>query len=149
MAVEVLMPKLGLTMKTGTVTRWMKEVGDAVAEKEPLLEIETEKLTNIIEAPAGGVLVKKIGVVGEKYPIAAVLGYIGEAGEQIDGGDAPPAEEKAQPPVQTAPAAAAGEGGGRQDIYFSCCPKACPAEGDRLYPDPGHRPQWAHCQGRY
>lgn len=114
MAVEVLMPKLGLTMKTGTVTRWMKEVGDAVAEKEPLLEIETEKLTNIIEAPAGGVLVKKIGVVGEKYPIAAVLGYIGEAGEQIDGGDAPPAEEKAQPPVQTAPAAAAGEGGARE-----------------------------------
>ncbi|SHI14380.1 pyruvate dehydrogenase E2 component (dihydrolipoamide acetyltransferase) [Sporobacter termitidis DSM 10068] len=83
MAVEVLMPKLGLTMKTGTVVKWLKDEGETVKIKEPVLEIETEKLSHEIESPADGVLLKKIAVVGEKYPIAFVVGYIGQPGEQI------------------------------------------------------------------
>jgi pyruvate dehydrogenase E2 component (dihydrolipoamide acetyltransferase) len=88
MAREILMPKLGLTMKTGTVMSWFKDVGDPVAEKEPVLEIETEKLSHQIESPAKGVLIKKIAVTGEKYPIACVLGYVGAEGEQIETGGA-------------------------------------------------------------
>ena len=83
MAVEILMPKLGLTMKTGTVLRWFKEEGDTVVANEPVLEIETEKLSHQIESPADGILLKKIALVGEKYPFAFVVGYIGRPGEQI------------------------------------------------------------------
>jgi pyruvate dehydrogenase E2 component (dihydrolipoamide acetyltransferase) len=83
MALEILMPKLGLTMKTGTVVKWLREEGDAVREKDPVLEIETEKLSYTIESPGDGVLLKKIAEVGEKYPIAFVVGYVGAAGEEI------------------------------------------------------------------
>lgn len=93
MAAEILMPKLGLTMKTGTVAAWFKDEGDAVAPGEPVLEIETEKLSHQIESPSGGILLKKLAAVGEKYPVASVLGYIGSAGEQL------PATSAASTPV--------------------------------------------------
>ncbi len=86
MAVEILMPKLGLTMKTGTVLKWLKEEGDEVAATEPVLEIETEKLSHQIESPADGVLLKRIAIEGERYPVAFVVGYIGQPGEQIAAG---------------------------------------------------------------
>ena len=56
MAKVVVMPKLGLTMTEGTVSRWLKKVGDEVKEGEPLFDVETDKLTNTIEASASGVL---------------------------------------------------------------------------------------------
>ena len=56
MAKVVVMPKLGLTMTEGTVSKWLKKVGDTVTEGEPLFEVETDKLTNTIEASASGVL---------------------------------------------------------------------------------------------
>ena len=83
MAVEILMPKLGLTMKTGTVIKWLKESGDTIVSGEPLVEIETEKLSHQIEAPSAGVLLQKSAEVGLKYPVSAVLGYIGQAGEAL------------------------------------------------------------------
>jgi pyruvate dehydrogenase E2 component (dihydrolipoamide acetyltransferase) len=84
MAEQILMPKLGLTMKTGTVVKWFKDEGDPVAEKEPVLEIETEKLSSQIESPVAGVLIKKLAAVGEKYPVSCVLGYVGSPGERIE-----------------------------------------------------------------
>jgi pyruvate dehydrogenase E2 component (dihydrolipoamide acetyltransferase) len=83
MADKILMPKLGLTMTTGTVVKWLKDEGDPVNEKEPVLEIETEKLTYAVECPSKGVLIKKLAAEGGKYPIASVLGYVGTAGEAI------------------------------------------------------------------
>ena len=83
MAEQILMPKLGLTMKTGTVVKWFKNEGDPVADKESVLEIETEKLSSQVESPASGVLIKKIAAVGQKYPVSYVLGYIGSQREQI------------------------------------------------------------------
>ena len=56
MAKVVVMPKLGLTMTEGTVSKWLKKVGDAVTQGEPLFDVETDKLTNTIEASASGVL---------------------------------------------------------------------------------------------
>ena len=81
MATEILMPKLGLTMKEGTVVSWLKQEGESVAEKESLLDIETEKLSYSVEAPASGVILKRLADEGEKYPVSAVLGYIGKPGE--------------------------------------------------------------------
>lgn len=104
MAVEILMPKLGLTMKTGTVVKWLKDEGDTVKIKEPVLEIETEKLSHTIESAVDGVLLKKLAVVGEKYPVAFVVGYIGQPGEKIpEAAVAAAADDTAaidQPPVQ-------------------------------------------------
>ena len=114
MAVEILMPKLGLTMTEGTVVGWLKNEGDHVAIAEPVLEIETEKLSYSVESPADGVLLKKLGAVGEKYPVAAVIGYIGRPGEAVPDIPASAAAktESAQVPaaaaVQSAPAAAGG-----------------------------------------
>ena len=56
MAKVVVMPKLGLTMTEGTLSAWKKKEGGAVKEGEALFEVETDKLTNTIEAPASGVL---------------------------------------------------------------------------------------------
>ena len=52
---EIVMPKLGLTMTEGTVSKWLKAEGDTVKEGEPLFEVETDKLTNTIEASASEV----------------------------------------------------------------------------------------------
>jgi len=56
MATSVIMPALELAQETGKVIRWLKAPGDAVAKGEPLLEIETDKVTTEIEAPAAGIL---------------------------------------------------------------------------------------------
>ena len=77
------MPKLGLTMTTGTIVSWIKSEGENVKIKEPLLEIETEKLSYSVESPADGVLLKILADVGEKYPVSSVLGYVGTPGEKL------------------------------------------------------------------
>ena len=65
MAKEVVMPKLGLTMTEGTIENWLKAEGDAVKEGEPLFEVETDKLTNTIEATASGTLLKILAKEGD------------------------------------------------------------------------------------
>jgi pyruvate dehydrogenase E2 component (dihydrolipoamide acetyltransferase) len=83
MATEILLPKLGLTMTEGTVVAWRKEEGDTVEKGEVLLEIETDKLTNDVEAPASGVLLKIVVGESETVPVSSVVGYIGEPGEEV------------------------------------------------------------------
>ena len=83
MATPVTMPKLGLTMKNGTVSKWLKNEGDRVKKGEYLLEVTTEKITNKIESRVDGVLIKIIASKGAKLPIGALLAVIGEAGEDI------------------------------------------------------------------
>lgn len=88
MSVEVFMPKLGMTMKEGLITNWLKKEGDAVAKDEPVLEIETEKISAAVEAPASGILEKIYFPKGETVPIGAVLALIGEkAGETAPSGE--------------------------------------------------------------
>ena len=100
MAVEVVMPKLGLTMTEGLIVNWLKKEGDAVKKGDGLLEIETEKLTNVIEAPADGVLLKIIGQAGRSLPIKAVLAYIGNPGEKLP--DTAPTMTATAPAVKAA-----------------------------------------------
>jgi len=76
MAVEVTIPKLGLTMQEATVERWLKQPGDAVKSGEPLLEIETEKITCEVESPADGTLSEIVVGDGTVAPVAAVIGLI-------------------------------------------------------------------------
>ena len=102
MAYEILMPQLGLTMEEGTVSSWLKHEGDAVKAGEAILEITTDKLTNEVTSEHDGVLLKIVAQEGEDIPVKGLLGYIGEAGEQVGGAAAPAAV-----PVEAAAPAAA------------------------------------------
>ena len=124
MAFEVRMPQLGLTMEEGTVTRWVKQEGDAVKAGEVILEITTDKLTSEVESEHDGVLLKIVAQEGEDIPVKGLLAYIGEAGEQAGGApaaapaaapaDAAPVEEAA--PVPAAAPVAVPVSGGRVRI---------------------------------
>ena len=106
MAKVIVMPKLGLTMTEGTVSKWLKKEGDAVKEGEPLFEVETDKLTNTIEASASGTLLKIAVAEGGTAKCLDPVAVIGEAGEDVSallGGAAP----AAAPAASDAPAAAA------------------------------------------
>ena len=83
MAIEIKMPKLGLSMVTGKIGKWLRQEGKPVQKGDALLEIMTDKITNVIEAPADGILLKIAAVEGEELPIGAVLGVIGAAGETV------------------------------------------------------------------
>ncbi|HZF62611.1 MAG TPA: dihydrolipoamide acetyltransferase family protein [Desulfovibrio sp.] len=104
MAYEVQMPKWGLTMKTGKIARWLVAEGGAVAVGQPLLEVETDKITNVVESPAGGVLLQIVSPQGEVVPVMQVIGIIGESGEAV----AAPASQNADAAASPAASAASG-----------------------------------------
>src|SRR5947207_15979009 len=81
-ATEVIMPALGMAQDSGRVTRWHKAAGDTVEAGEPLLEIETDKVTVDVEAPASGVLGRLRAAAGDDVPVGGVVAAILGAGEQ-------------------------------------------------------------------
>ena len=83
MAIKVILPKQGLQMTEGIINGWLAEEGDIVEEGKPLFEIETDKVTIEIDAPASGTLLKIIHRKGETVPVAQVIGIIGEENEDI------------------------------------------------------------------
>jgi len=99
MAVEVKMPQLGLTMEEGTVSKWVKQEGDAVKVGDVLLEITTDKLTSEVTAEAEGTLIKIVAQEGEDVPVKGLLAYIGEAGEQVGAAPAQAAPAQAAAPA--------------------------------------------------
>ncbi|MFM9874201.1 MAG: dihydrolipoamide acetyltransferase family protein [Fimbriimonadaceae bacterium] len=78
MAVEILMPELGESVHEGTVSRWLKQVGDFVKEDEPVVEIMTDKVNTELGAPASGILVKITIPEGELVEVFAEMGVIEE-----------------------------------------------------------------------
>jgi pyruvate dehydrogenase E2 component (dihydrolipoamide acetyltransferase) len=83
-AVEVKLPRLGQGMEAGTIVRWLKSEGDAVAKGEPLYELDTDKVTQEVEADADGVLLKIVVADGE-VDVGTTVGVIGAAGEEVSG----------------------------------------------------------------
>ncbi|MCJ7796146.1 MAG: 2-oxo acid dehydrogenase subunit E2 [Thermoleophilia bacterium] len=83
MAEAIVMPKLGLTMQTGTVTQWSVSEGQRVTAGSAVAEITTEKITYVLEAPADGVLLKVVVPVDGEAPIGATIGIFGQPGEDI------------------------------------------------------------------
>ena len=123
MAVEVVMPKFGLTMIEGTIQKWFKTEGEPINAGEPLFEVETEKVLYEVEAPAAGTVAKLL------YPIEAVVAVglpvavIAEPGENVaevaaryDGG-APAAQAAAAspPPAAESPAPTVASASGRRE----------------------------------
>jgi pyruvate dehydrogenase E2 component (dihydrolipoamide acetyltransferase) len=80
-AINVTMPKWGLTMKEGKVTKWYKNEGDSVQKGEDLFEVETEKITNKVESPGSGTLFQIVVPVGTTVAVGAILAVIAEPGE--------------------------------------------------------------------
>ena len=101
MASEVKLPRLGQGMESGAVVRWLKQEGEPVAAGEPLYELDTDKVTQEVESPSAGVLLKIVVAEGEAA-VGTTIAYVGEEGEQIP--DAAPAATPAPSVVESAPA---------------------------------------------
>jgi len=81
-ATEVILPRLGQGMESGTIVRWLKSEGEAVEKGEPLYELDTDKVTQEVEAEASGVLLR-IAVAEGEVPVGRTVAFIGEQGEEV------------------------------------------------------------------
>ncbi len=108
MSERVTMPALGESVTEGTVTRWLKNVGDAVAVDEPLLEVSTDKVDTEIPSPVSGTLQEILVGEDETVPVGADLAVIGDGAPPSGGssGEAPAAAEEPPPAQETAAAPA-------------------------------------------
>ena len=99
MPVTVTLPQLGESVTEGTITRWLKSVGDTVAADEPLVEISTDKVDTEIPAPASGVL---LSIAAEEDAVVEVGGVLGVIGEPSEASQAAAPEPAPQPAAQEA-----------------------------------------------
>src|SRR5579864_4861280 len=90
-ATEVRLPRLGQGMESGTIVRWLKSEGEQVAKGEPLYELDTDKVTQEVEAEASGVLLK-IEIPEGEVEVGKTIAFIGKEGEAV-------AEVEASTPV--------------------------------------------------
>lgn len=104
MAKDVIMPALGMAQETGTLMRWLKAPGDTVARGEPLMEVETDKATVEVEAPASGVLADVVAEPGAVVPVGQRIARILAPGESAAPKPAAPPPPKA--PLSATPTAA-------------------------------------------
>src|SRR5882757_5352134 len=102
---EIRVPTLGESVTEATIGRWFKRAGDAVAVDEPLVELETDKVTIEVPAPSAGVLGEIAAKDGETVAVGALLGQINDGAAGAKPAAAAPAPAKAAAPA--APAAAA------------------------------------------
>lgn len=108
MPVEILMPELGESVHEGTVSRWLKKVGDFVKEDEPVVEIMTDKVNTELPSPASGVLTKILIPEGSPVEVFAAMGIIDDGAKAGDTPAAPaPAAEPTAAPKAEEPAVAA------------------------------------------
>ena len=106
MATEIKVPTLGESVTSATVSRWMKHEGDAVAADEPLVELETDKVTVEVGAPSDGVLSSIVAPEGSEVPVGALLATL-EAGASAPARPMPPKVAEPAPAVVPTPRAAA------------------------------------------
>ncbi len=125
MATKVLMPSLGESVVEGTLTKWLKNPGDTVAQHEPLVEVNTDKVDTEVPSPAAGVLLEIVVPAGTVVHAGETLALIGAPGESAAPAapapeQAPAHSESAAPPAvpAAAPAAAAATAGRSRDLGF-------------------------------
>ena len=117
MAVEVKLPRLGQGMEAGTIVRWLKSEGDAVTKGEPLYELDTDKVTQEVEADADGVLLKIVVPEGEA-DVGTTVAVLGEQGEDVSellagaqsGNGGAPLRPPAEPTTDEAPSDTVSQG---------------------------------------
>src|SRR6185503_9055192 len=107
--VDVVMPQMGVSVSEGTITRWMKGVGDTIEADETIVEISTDKVDTEIPSPASGVIKELLADEGDTVPVNTRIAVIdtGGAGCGGGGGDTEPAQAQAAqaeaPPTADAP----------------------------------------------
>ena len=97
MAHKIILPKQGLVMTEGFITKWLVQEGGQVKEGEPLFEMETDKLTITMDATASGTLLKILHPAGDVVPVAEVIAIVGEPGEVVEEISAAPAIVQEEP----------------------------------------------------
>jgi pyruvate dehydrogenase E2 component (dihydrolipoamide acetyltransferase) len=103
--IEVVMPQMGVSVSEGTITKWLKQPGEAIARDEPLLEISTDKVDTEVPSPGEGVVAEILVAEGETVEVGTVLAVIAPAGSEV----AAPAAAAAPPPPPELPSASASE----------------------------------------
>jgi len=104
MAIDIVVPTLGESVSDATIARWMKQAGEAVTQDEPIVELETDKVTLEVPSPVAGTLAEIISAEGSTVEVGALLARV-EAGANLDAAtDTKPAADTA--PVASAPDAA-------------------------------------------
>ena len=83
MSSQVTLPRLGQGMESGTIVRWLKSEGEKVEKGDPLYELDTEKVTQEVEADSSGVLLKILAEEGEEIEVGKAIAVIGEEGEEV------------------------------------------------------------------
>ncbi len=127
MPTEVIMPALELAQETGRVLRWLKAEGDDVAKGEPLMEIETDKVTVDVEAPANGVLAGIGAAEGDEVPVGTTVAFLLAPGEALPESAVPveaPPTSPAPPAPEPPPHLGRGAGGGHPQGRSPASPKA-------------------------
>ncbi len=112
MATEIRVPTLGESVSEATVGKWFKKAGDIIAADEPLLELETDKVTVEVPAPAAGTLSEQTVKEGETVGVGALLGMIGEGGAAAK----PAAKAEAKPEAVAQAAGKSGADSGREAV---------------------------------
>ncbi|MEZ5424787.1 MAG: 2-oxoglutarate dehydrogenase, E2 component, dihydrolipoamide succinyltransferase [Pyrinomonadaceae bacterium] len=97
MSVEVVMPQMGESIAEGTISKWLKEVGERVEKDEPLLEISTDKVDAEVPSPSAGILLEIRANEGDTVEVNSVVGILGEEGEQAAQTSSNGSGQKAEP----------------------------------------------------
>lgn len=84
MATAIIMPKFEMAQESGTIARWLKGVGERVGKGEPVLEVETDKITMEVESPAEGILTQILAEAGAVVPIGQPIAYVARPDEVTD-----------------------------------------------------------------
>jgi pyruvate dehydrogenase E2 component (dihydrolipoamide acetyltransferase) len=130
MATEVKLPRLGQGMESGTIVKWLKSEGEAVEKGEPLYELDTDKVTQEVEAEASGVLIR-IAVNEGEVPVGETIAFIGKEGEEAPASAEKPAEAPQREPEREAGRAAAAAAAAAQPA-----PSSSPATNGRIKASP-------------
>src|SRR5580765_2155262 len=95
-AIDVVMPQMGVSVSEGTITKWLKQVGDPIAADESLLEISTDKVDTEVPSPAEGIVQQILVQEGETVEVGTKLAVIAP-----EGAEAPAADEETPPEPAT------------------------------------------------
>jgi pyruvate dehydrogenase E2 component (dihydrolipoamide acetyltransferase) len=104
MAIPIIMPKFEMAQESGTIARWLKQVGEPVSKGEAVLEVETDKITMEVESPADGVLVQVLAEPGARVPIGQPIAYLATA-EEVGAPAPSPANAPAERTIKATPIA--------------------------------------------
>lgn len=101
MSIDIKIPSLGESVSEATIAKWLKKVGDSVKQDEPIVELETDKVTLEINAPKAGALAEIIEAVGASVKVGAIIGKINEGQDQISAKVAGPTEIAPKAPASS------------------------------------------------